>query len=159
MTFSPALSYKLTDNFSLGAHVGINYAKASVSNAVDFGTIGMRVLGTEQGAALGLSPQGNDGYADLEGDAWATNYGLGALYTYGEDNRNRIGISYRTKTAFDVNGDARFTVPEEVSFFTAIECFCKCTVSAHITMPEHVTLGKKYWINDRFGLQAEARLD
>ncbi len=155
LTFSPALSYKVTDNLSFGTHIGINLATAKVSNAIDFGTIGLSYLGAENGAALGLSPQGNDGYAKLEGDDWAVNYSIGALYTYGENNRNRFGISYRSKTSFDIEGNARFTVPEQLSFMRDNNVFVDTSISCHLTMPDHITAGNRYWVTDDFALQGE----
>lgn len=156
LTFAPALSYKLTNNFSLGTHIGINFADAEVSNAIDFGTIGLGLLGAQKGTALGLAPQQNDGYAKLSGNDWAVNYSLGALYTYGEDNRNRFGVSYRSKTAFDLEGNADFTVPEQVSFIQDNNVFVDTSISSHLTMPEHITAGNRYWVTDKLALQAEA---
>lgn len=155
LTFTPALSYKLTNNFSLGANLGVSYVDAKVSNAIDFGTIGYNVLGEERANALGLSPQNSDGSANLSADDWGTNVGLGALYTFGEDNRNKIGLSWRSKTSFDLEGDAKFTVPENASFLQSTGSFVDTGVTSHLTMPEHIVGGTQYWVSDKFALQAE----
>ncbi len=153
--FAPALSYKLTDHFSIGANVGIAYADATLSNAIDFGTIGYNVIGAENASAVGLSPQNSDGAARLSADDWATNMALGALYTYGENDRNKVGLSWHSKTAFDMEGRAHFTVPDNASFLQSTGSFVDTGVTSHLTMPENIVGGTQYWITDRFALQTE----
>ena len=88
-----AASYEITPSFSIGASISSLYAKASLGNAVDFGTIGSATLGPETAGMLGLYPQANDGEVNVEGSDWTMGWQLGALYRYGDERQNRIGVS------------------------------------------------------------------
>lgn len=154
-SFTPALSYRVTDHLSLGANMGINYADATVSNSIDFGSIGERTLGEDRAHAMGLFAQQNDGHADLTADSWKPNWAIGGLYTYGQEERNRVGVVWKSKTAFDLNGHAKFTVPEEAQFLQYTGNFINTDVSSHLTLPEHITGGVKQFLTDKFALQGE----
>lgn len=156
ITLNPAVSYKVLPNLSIGANVGVSYVKATLSNAIDFGSLGQNVLGAERASALGLYPQSSDGYAELSGDDWGVNMGLSALYTYGKDDRNKIGVNWRSRIVTNIGADAEFEVPENAAFFQDQGLFVNTSAGAHFTLPESITFGTQYWLTDQLAIQAES---
>jgi long-chain fatty acid transport protein len=64
VNINPSVAYKINDQISVGAGLNVQYLKAILSNAVDFGTAGYSL------GIPGLLPQSNDGFAEMEGDSW-----------------------------------------------------------------------------------------
>jgi long-chain fatty acid transport protein len=88
VNINPAISYKLSNSVILGA--GVNYQKADVelTNAV-------------------VLPGGPDGRAKLEVDDDAWGWNIGALFIVSSDMR--IGVNYRSKLEYDLEGDTTVT--------------------------------------------------
>lgn len=82
INLNPSVAYKVNDKLSLGA--GINFAKAKV----EF----MQAIPT-------VSP---DGYGTLKGDATGWGFNLGLMYQL--TDATRVGLSYRSKIKFDLEG-------------------------------------------------------
>ncbi len=152
---TPAISRKLTDNFSLGASLNAMYAEATLSNAIDFGTIGVGALGPMGAAAAGLAPQMNDGYASVNGNDWGFGFTVGGSYKYGDDSK--VGVSWKTQTPIDLKGDADFEVPTAALPLTATGRFVDQTAGASIDLPENVTGSWIHNFSDEFGLLAEVQ--
>ncbi len=85
---NPALSYKVSDQLALGVGLNYQYADAELSNAVLLGP-------AVEGRAL----------VDVNDDAFGWN--VGALYTL--PTNTRIGVSYRSKMDYDLDGDTTVT--------------------------------------------------
>ncbi|MCB0321640.1 MAG: outer membrane protein transport protein, partial [Bdellovibrionales bacterium] len=118
---TPAISRRFTENFSLGASLNILYADATLTNAIDFGTIGFGQLGPQTATALGLAPQRNDGFASVDGNDWGVGFTLGGAYRYGNDSR--VGLAWKTQTQVDLRGSADFTVPSQALALTSTGLF------------------------------------
>ena len=84
---NPSLAWKLSDTFSIGAGFNVQYIKADLSQALDTG--------------------GVDGLLELEGDDVALGWNLGILAELSEGSR--IGVHYRSKVTYEVDGTADFT--------------------------------------------------
>ena len=112
----PTVAYRLWDRLSLGASVDIQYASARLTQAVDFGAIGLQQALTPFFAALpgqlalqgvpgfaipgivgaterafannGFVPQGRDGVSELSGDDWSVGFMLGAIFEYLKPGQN-----------------------------------------------------------------------
>ena len=156
INLNPALAYAITDNFSVGVAARVMYLDATLTNAVDFGSIGVSTLGLPTASALGLLPQAADGHAKVEGDDWATGLTLGGNYRYGDNNKNSLGLSYRNKVSANLEGDATFTVPTSALALTSTGSFTDTSVTAGVDLPEAVTAGWRHWLNDDFAILAEA---
>lgn len=77
VNINPAIAYKINENLSVGAGFSIQYLKAKLSNAIDFGTLNAIV---KLPVVLpGLTPQLSDGFSSLDGDSWGVGYNLGIL--------------------------------------------------------------------------------
>ncbi len=83
INFNPSVAYKVNDALSLA--FGINFAKADVE--------------FKQAVPNGLNP---DGMGQLKGDDTAWGYNLGLMYQITKDTR--VGLSYRSKMKFELEG-------------------------------------------------------
>lgn len=80
---NPSISYKVTDNLTLGAGVVIEKASARLS----------------QGIPVVPDP---DRYAMVKGDDWGYGYNLGLMYEFTPDTR--LGLSYRSVIRHQLEG-------------------------------------------------------
>jgi len=148
ININPSLAYKVNDSFSIGAGVQTIYAKAKLSNAVDFGTIGVATLGLPLAGGLGLLPQQADGYADVSGHDWGVGGTFGALFT--PNDKLQFGLNYRTKVDLDLRGNARFYVPDNARVLTSTGLFTNSDARASITLPETINFGTAYKVQDNW---------
>jgi long-chain fatty acid transport protein len=153
---SGSFSYKVMDNFSVGANLGAFRSDAELTSAVDFGSIGFGTLGAPTATALGLAPQRNDGLVKFEGDDWSLGWGLGAMYSYGKENENRLGLSYRAKSHVELRGDADFTVPASAQVLTSRGTFTDTDIRAGTTLPESLAFGAKHWVDPKWAFLYES---
>lgn len=117
---NPSIGYRINDFVSVGGGISAMYAEAELSNAIDFGSIGVATLGAETAAALQLFPQSADGFAIVEGDDWGMGYHLGVLL---EHDRTRAGIHFRSKIDLDLRGRGTFQVPANASVLQSSGAF------------------------------------
>jgi long-chain fatty acid transport protein len=94
ININPSIAYKLNDSFSIGVGANAQYLKADLSNAIDTSFM----IG---GAA--------DSLLELEGDDWGFGWNLGFLFEPQEGTR--IGLHYRSKIKYQVEGEADFSGP------------------------------------------------
>ncbi|MFC2085502.1 OmpP1/FadL family transporter, partial [Bacteroidota bacterium] len=114
--FNPTIAYNLTDNFSIG--VGLQFAYGDVIIA----------------RKNSLSPFEGDAYVDLEGNGTA--WGFTAGLHYKPIPELALGLSFRSETNFDFEGDAVAEAPTQLS--TAVPTG---SISAPLTTPANITFG------------------
>ena len=88
IALEPALSYKLNDQWSIGASIPINYARYTLDSAV-------------------LNPGAPDGEMELEADGVAISLRFGVLYQH--DPQTRFGVTYRSAVDMELEGDPDFS--------------------------------------------------
>lgn len=116
------VAYRINDAFSVGAAVGLAYAKIRMTST----------------PVNHLSP--NAGNA-LEGDAWAPTWAIGATVKPFEGTT--IGIGYRSGMNLDLKGDERWTAhPTAGNQFRSIQ--------ADLELPGMVTVGVRQDVTDKF---------
>lgn len=98
----PSLAYQIAPEFTVSAGVQIQYAKGTLSNAIDFGTIGGLFL------VPGALPTQQDGKADFNAEDWGYGYVLGALWQ--PSAAVSVGASYRSEIRHKLEGDIDFTL-------------------------------------------------
>jgi len=107
---NPSIAYRINDQVSIGLGISAQYLDAELGNAIDIGTI---VNAHPQlnafAAPLGILPQNADGNVVLTADDWSYGFNVGILFELSD--KSRLGFSYRSKTAFEVAGDAVFETP------------------------------------------------
>ncbi|QUM90108.1 outer membrane protein transport protein [Moritella sp. 36] len=96
LTFSinPNVSFKATDELSLGLGVSAVYAKATLER--NYGDL-------QYNPRYGSDTSANSQLFLLEGDAWGYGWNAGALYELNENNR--IGLAYRSQVDIEFEGD------------------------------------------------------
>ncbi len=142
LNLMPVIAHKVSDRLSIGGGINLMYAKAELTNAIDFGLIGL-------GAA---QSQNADGYVKLEGDSWAYGFNLGALYEFSENTRG--GIAYRSKVKHKLEGDADFTIPAGLPapIYTA---FRNSDITAKLTTPGSLSMSLAHQINPQWMVMAD----
>ena len=151
-TFS--VSYKVADNFSLGASAILQRTSADLSSAVNFGAI---LAAPPFNLAPTFLPQSADGYAEISGRNYKWGWQVGA--TWKPTPRDTVGLLYHAKISQTLNGNATFTVPATVqTVFGAAQLpiFRNTTGSAAFATPAYVNLSYWHQFNDRLSAGVEA---
>lgn len=154
MNINPSFAIKVNDHLSIGGGLSFQYINADLSNAIDFGTLDasgfFAPLGIPAGA-LGLSPQGADGFVDFSGNTWGFGYNIGALYEFNQNTR--VGIAYRSQIRQSLDGKADFSrVPAGLA---AAPLFKDGDIEADITLPDNLSLSVYHRFNSRLALLAD----
>jgi long-chain fatty acid transport protein len=148
--FQPSLAYEIVPGVALSAAVQIEYAKGTLSNAVDVGTIG--VLQSVRGSVPGVM----DAQAIFTGSNWSTGYVLGAI-AHLSDNLV-AGVSYSSKIDHDFKGNLIFH-PDAAGLTTALSAatglFTNTPGSAKVTVPAEVHAGAKFDVTPQWDISAE----
>jgi len=123
---NPAFSWKVTDQFWLGAGANYQHFDATLTNNVNYsgvlaslgypGAVAAGQITPAQAAALSQATQGLDTFAKVTGDDAAWGWNVGAMFSFNGDANNdpgagRIGIAYRSKLKYNVIGTVNFTQP------------------------------------------------
>lgn len=145
LNIEPVVSYRITDQWSIGGGLNIEYLDATLANQIDFGTIGA-------GAGVpGLAPQMNDGAVDISGDSLALGWTLGAHFQPNE--RHRFGVSYRSRVVHDLDGTADFTVPAAAQpLVAATGSFVDTGINASLTLPDRLILSGAHQVAAKWTL-------
>ncbi len=122
LTIQPTLSYKLTDNLSVGA--GFIYT---------IGNVDMK-------RALPVQDHETEGHIAIEGST--ANYGFNAGILYASDMGLNIGVSYRSRIDMEVDdGDAVFSVPASLK-----PNFPDSKVATMLPLPANLDIGLSYQV-------------
>lgn len=151
-----AASLKLSDRFSAG--VGLVYERADVTltNGIDFGTGVCKLAPTLCGPTSPYGPQKNDGYASVKGD----DTGIGWIFglSWRPTDQLSIGYTHRSEIDQDIDGQAKFSVPSNISPLLALAqpgAFQNTGGGAALTTPSVDTLSATYQFNEQFSLSGE----
>lgn len=141
VNINPAFAYKIANGLSIGAGIDIQYIKAELTNAIDFGTI----------AFPALTPQGYDGFANLKGDSWAAGVNFGILYEFTKDTR--VGFAYRSKIRQKLEGRAKFSDVPPIPALLAR--FKESDVTARLVLPDMASLSFYHDFNEQWAIMAD----
>ncbi len=126
VNINPSVAYKVNDALSLA--VGINFAKADV----EFNQA--------------VATRGSDGSGKLEGDDTGWGYNLGMMYQVTKDTR--VGLSYRSKIKFDLEGSQNVQVP---GAGTVIDR----AITAELTTSDTASLAVRHQLNTKWAVLAD----
>ena len=152
--FNPSLSFKVTEKFSFGAGFNVQYMQAKLINAIDPGPACFLTLGPAPCASRGILPQAADGHVSLKGDSVGFGYNFGAFYALNQDTR--LGVSYRSRVAHDIHGNADFSVPDKAIALTRANILVDTDTRTSVTLPDSVLFGFTHRINPRWAVSADA---
>ncbi len=160
-TFSinPTLSYKVTDNFSIGIGLEIMRMDVNMQQMLDGTRFIYAAMGTTLGAAylgaLGMPLTTNDPTTygmDFIQELKGTGYGIGGNIGlhYKINDQWKVGFSYRSRMRTKLHGEAKYKVPTDVQTalapITAAAPYMwqKTDVSAVITTPDSFSFGIEF---------------
>ncbi|WP_240036493.1 OmpP1/FadL family transporter [Halomonas urmiana] len=147
--FQPTLNYRASERLNLAVGLRAQYADATLSNAIDFGTAA---------ALKGGTPGRDDVIGTVEGDDWGYGYTLGALFQV--TDKTRLGASYRSEIDLTLDGDATFrgTTPysDGAVATEADPRIIDRGGKAELTTPANLNLGVYHQLTDRLALMANA---
>lgn len=128
----PTVAYRINDMISVGA--GFVYAMGHV----------------ELSRAIPITDQnGNDGKAELVGNGHG--YGFNVGFQMAVSEKVQLGLSYRSQINMKVKkGSATFTVPQSLA-----TSFPYTTFSSTLPLPQVISFGVGYHVNDDLTLQAD----
>jgi len=127
ININPAVAYKLNEMVSLG--FGVNYAM----NEIEF----------RQKVPLGAATQGT---ATLKGDDDAWGWNVGAMFQL--TPTTRLGLAYRSKIKFDLEGDQTVTVDATGAVFAPATYAIKSTLET----PDSFSMALSQKLDDRWEL-------
>lgn len=154
LNINPGLALRISDEVSVGAGLSVQYLRASLTNAIDFGTVCLAAFGPAPCAGSGLLPQQADGRVSLSGDSVALGYNFGIYYS--PDPDTRIGASYRSRIEHHVEGTADFDVPAAALPLTANTFFTDTRAATATTMPDSVAFGFTRKLDSQWTVNGDA---
>jgi long-chain fatty acid transport protein len=185
ININPAVGWRATKDFWLGAGVSYQQLKATLTNNVNY--TAALAQGYGQAAAAGQIPasaipsliaatSGLDSFVENTGDDWGWGWNVGAMYSFNGDANNdngagRIGLAYRSKIKYNVEGTVSFTNPTPPTLTGALAPFNPVVqgVSAAINqtrlfnggiaidleMPDMASLSYYQRLNDKWDVLAD----
>ncbi len=153
VTVTPMLALRPDSRLAVGLGLQIQYAEARLTNAVDFGTIGA-VLGIP-----GAVPGAQDGRVELEGDSLGVGVVAGILMEPWPGTR--VGLGYRSRVHHNLRGDVDFTLDGAgigATLSAATGRFVDTRGEARLTLPDQISFGLYHELTPELALMAEAQL-
>lgn len=146
---APSVAWRVSPELTLSAGAQIEYAKGTLSNAIDFGTIGLPFI-------PGATPGAQDGFVEFNADDWAVGFVLGALWKPSADLT--LGASYRSKLSHTLSGNVDFTLDPYgvgLALSTFSGAFIDTKGHTDLTLPAVASLGVSWSLNPQVTLLAE----
>lgn len=138
--FSPVLSYKIDNHWSVGGGPRIDYLKARLTQAIDFHAIGLGHL---------IPNNYGDGEARVTGDDTGVGYVFGTLYEF--DDKTRVGVNYRSRIHHELTGDVQYqNTPGLLA-----SGFVNQGAKAKITLPDSLNVGIYHELDERWAAMAD----
>ncbi len=102
--FSPELGAKITNNFSLGAGLDLQYARVEFNRMIGIPTF---LLPFD---VIGINPDADDSLSYNKGKSFGVGYHVGIMGMF-NDNHTRLGLNYQSKMRHKFNGYSQFSGP------------------------------------------------
>lgn len=147
---TPELAIALDDKLAVALGLSAQYARAELSNAIDFGGVCLGLAAQEPGfgavcAASGMAVPGqliSDGLFRVKGTSWA--YGWNAAVSYLAAPGLEFGAAYRSHVQHNLKATTTFDKPASLPGVIAAQAaFSNGDASAKIELPESVTVATK----------------
>ena len=126
----PSVAFKISDNFSIGGGVDIQYIDVELTNALP---------GIPQ-VPTGLGVSAPDGRLEVRGDDWSVGWNVGATATFGPV---RLGAHYRSQMEHELEGTY------EISGLTGVLAAQNVSLdaTAPITLPDIATVSVLFGVD------------
>lgn len=162
LNVNPSLAYKVSDAFSIGGGLSINYIDATLTNAVDFAAVCARAVGgaCPNGAVPGQG--GFDGFVENTADDISFGFNLGIFYEPTENTR--LSLAYRSRINHKLDGKAQFTAPTTLGGFNALgpvlggglaATFANTGITSSVSLPETFSISAYHKVHPKLGLMLD----
>ncbi|MDP8230973.1 MAG: outer membrane protein transport protein [Candidatus Gorgyraea atricola] len=141
---NPSVAYKVNDNLSIGA--GLNYMISNVNKYRKFNVTRVNTL-------LGGSAVEADGDFYLKADDESWGYNLGMLYSFKDSHR--LAVAYRSEVDFSQKGTLSLNGLGADATAGLFGASYDTSIKADMTLPEVVTLGYAWDVNDVLTFEAD----
>lgn len=152
-----SVGYKATPTLSVGFGVDVQYAKATLGNAIDLSATCLAVLGAGP-CAGGFATPGNaaaDGRVAVKQDSWAPGWNAGLLWQATPDLR--LGLAYRSKVKHDLEGTASFVKPANLpATVSGLAALTNGGTKTDLELPANASLSVFYQANDTWSFMGSA---
>jgi long-chain fatty acid transport protein len=147
---TPTVSYEPVPGLILGAGMQIEFAKGTLTSAIDTGTLGFAA------GIPGSIPGKQDSFASLSGNNWTEGYTVGAIYSFTPDLT--MGIAYHSSMQQDLSGREIFHLDSSgigATINALTGAFANTHGTAPVVMPDNVNIGARFKISDEWTGLAE----
>ncbi len=174
ININPAISWKINDQFAVGA--GVNWQRINAEFTSDVNYSGAIAQAAQQAAAQGLIPSslvpsivastpGLSSRSKVDGDDSAWGWNIGLLWDI--NNATRLGLAYRSKIKYHVTGNVSFdnptpTVPADLAPVVGLltqqinsQALYNGGVTSDIELPDSANVSVFHSLNDRWDLMAD----
>ena len=141
---NPSVAFKVNDSLSVG--LGINYMISDVNKYRKFNV-------TATNTSLGFPATESDGDFYLKGDDEGWGYNLGVLYNFADSHR--LAVAYRSEVDFSQKGTLSLNGLGAGATAATFGTSYDTSIKADMTLPEVITLGYAWDINDEFTVEAD----
>lgn len=132
VAFQPTVSFKVTDNFGIGAGFVYGYGNVTLDKDLPLNEL-----------------DGSFANADLKFHASSYGYNVGAYYKFSD--KFSIGATYRSALKMKANnGKAKFDIPSSLA-----DEFPNQKITARLPLPDNWSFGLKYSPTERLTIQAD----
>jgi long-chain fatty acid transport protein len=162
--FGTAFGFKVSDNFSFGISMIMQYLSATVAQAVNTsaacsGAEAQGELGPFTCAGLGITSLGDttyDSQFEMKGDDLNIGFTAGMLYEFSPESR--IGLHYKNRISHNLQGDATLEVPAAAEGFGSLAGLedTKAKGTATLETPSQANLSFYQGIG-KFSVQADVQ--
>lgn len=165
LNINPSASFKVSDKFSVGFGVNVQYIEATLANQLDSRLVCMGALIPVVGAvaantncnAAGLTTIGDvttDSSVSLNADDWSLGWNVGLLYDV--NSETRLGLAYRSNIKHGLTGTADFTRSVGLNaILGASTAFADTGISAGVDLPETLSLSLYHDATSKWAVLAD----
>ncbi|PAV25459.1 long-chain fatty acid transport protein [Tamilnaduibacter salinus] len=156
ISLSPSIAVTDNNGFSAGIGANLMYAEGTLTKFQDY-SAQAPTLAALPGGQQFLNQSNGQGYVDIEGDDLALTFTAGMLYTF-NDNATTVGLSARTGTELELEGDATLSPYPDTSSALTGGAVQSATLSEQVVVPlevpESLTFGLRHSLTDTVTLLA-----
>ncbi len=145
---NPTLAWKVNDVVSLGGGISVRRLSAELSNAVSYRAV---ALASGNAGLIGATPAGAEGVAVVEGDDVGWGWNLGVMLDFTPSTR--VGLSYRSKIDYTIDGDVRFG--DRPAALGVVPQLADGSVTAEIELPPTFSIALAQQLGARLQLLAD----
>jgi len=148
ININPTVAWKINHMFAVGAGISAQRLDAELTQAVSYRAV---ALATGMEAIIAGTPAGSEGILTLAADDWAWGWNVGVLV---QVNRAlRLGVSYRSRLTFTVEGEATFS--SRPAALDGVPTVADGHIKAGLTLPDTVSVAVAYHLLPQLQLLAD----